>query len=236
MIVCRTLTLVLLCLILSLTGCQSTPTKSVPASEFEIDHLVKTDMDLVYDYQVKTLNELLERLMTKLYLRNPVYFRQYGFASAQARSRYFFEKPYAQVADQFNQRESVDLIQLAFDENFAGDRVAALVLGLKTMLAAAYNQQTDFFILDQLDPQKLYNAARNIEVAVWKLSHDHKADGQLFLVSNELKGPVKNLSFERLFGKMIAIQDSTAQFTANATHRVIKNVLQGVARFVFLPI
>ncbi len=46
----------------------------------------------------------------------------------------------------------------------------------------------------------------------------------------------KNLSFERLFGKLIAIQDDTAQLNANATNRAIKNVIQGVAKFVFLPI
>jgi len=39
-----------------------------------------------------------------------------------------------------------------------------------------------------------------------------------------------------LFGKLIATQDLSAQIVADSTNRTIKNVLQGVARYVFLPL
>ena len=224
-----------------LTACESNPAQedaaqaSQASSEFRLENLAKTDMDMVYDHNVRVLDQLLNRLMIKLYLRNPAYFRL-SKQTAEQRADYLLQRSTQDIVSDFDGKSSVDLIQLAFDENFKGDRVAAFVLGLKSMLALSYNNQSEFFMLDQLDPQKLYNAARNIEVAVWKLSNDRKSDGSLFLISNELQGKTKNLSFERLFGKMIAIQDSSASLNAESTNRVIKNVLQGVAKWVFLPI
>ena len=45
-----------------------------------------------------------------------------------------------------------------------------------------------------------------------------------------------NLSFERLFGKMIALQDMMAEITANSGNRTINRVVQGAATMIFLPI
>ena len=56
------------------------------------------------------------------------------------------------------------------------------------------------------------------------------------LLSNEIAGDVRNLSFEREFGKMIAYQDVMAQIAAQRTNRTIRRVVQSVATAVFLPI
>jgi hypothetical protein len=45
-----------------------------------------------------------------------------------------------------------------------------------------------------------------------------------------------NLSFERLFGKLIATHDGNAEFIADKTNRRIKYVIQEVARLIFLPV
>jgi hypothetical protein len=47
---------------------------------------------------------------------------------------------------------------------------------------------------------------------------------------------VRNLSFEREFGKLIAYQDAMAGVAAQRTNRVIRRVTHGVATLVFLPI
>jgi hypothetical protein len=52
---------------------------------------------------------------------------------------------------------------------------------------------------------KLYNSARNMEVAVWKLGHDRNAAGELLLLSNELDPANRNLSFEREFGRVMGL-------------------------------
>ncbi len=104
------------------------------------------------------------------------------------------------------------------------------------MVMAAYEYKTDFYLLDTVDEQKLYNSARNIEIAVWKLGHDVNTNGELFLYTNSLSGEPVNLSYERLFGKLIATQDNLALVIADKNNRVIKNVIQKMATAVFLPI
>lgn len=223
-----------------LSACQFSPpvqhNETLEENEFSINSVAKTDINMVFDYQVRTIERHLTNLMSKLYRRNPRYWRAYGYVSAEARTRYVLSLSDKKISRILKGTRSIDSIYLAFDLGYGGDRVMALVFGLKTMLYDAYGRKQDFYVLDQLDPQKLYNAARNIEVAVWKLSNGRLPDGQLILVSNELDGEIKNLSFERLFGKLIAIQDSNAAIVADSTNRTIKTVIQRVAAFVFLPI
>jgi len=227
----------LLVSLLLLVGCQQTsPVESGNDNGFQLSHVVKTDIDMLFDHQVAVTDGLLRELMLKLYLRNPGYWRGDRFATARNKVEFIFRLNEADLMRKTAGRRSIDAMQLAFEDGYTGDRVLALVFGLKSMILDSYNGRTSFFILDQLDPQKLYNAARNLEVAVWKLSNDRMLNGELFLISNELEGPLKNLSFERLFGKLIATQDLSAQIVADSTNRTIKNVLQGVARYVFLPL
>jgi len=104
------------------------------------------------------------------------------------------------------------------------------------MVLDSYNGQQEFYLMDELDPQKMHNAARNVEIAVWKLSNDKNTKGQLYLLSNEMSDAATNLSFERLFGKIIALQDSMAVIVSDATNRHIKNVIQSAASAVFMGI
>ena len=67
-----------------------------------------------------------------------------------------------------------------------------------------------------------FNSARNIEITLWKLSHDVDTNGELFLYTNSLSGEPVNLSYERLFGKLIATQDNLAIIIADKNNRVIK--------------
>ena len=62
-------------------------------------------------------------------------------------------------------------------------------------------------------------------------------DGSLFLLSvgDDTNG-VTNASYERVFGKLIGLQDHFAHVIADTTNRRIKNVVQGVASAVFFPI
>jgi hypothetical protein len=104
------------------------------------------------------------------------------------------------------------------------------------MIMASYNDKAEFYVLDELDPQKLYNSARNVEIAVWKLSGMRNGRGELFLLSNENDANHRNLSFEREFGKLIAQQDTLARIIAEKSNRTIVRAIQSVASAVFLPI
>jgi len=91
-------------------------------------------------------------------------------------------------------------------------------------------------VIDDVDPQGLYNAARNVEIAVWKLSTSRNARGELFLLSNEAAGPAPNLSFEREFGKVIGGLDVLSKVLAGRYGRTVVKIAQSLATAVFLPI
>ena len=138
--------------------------------------------------------------------------------------------------EELNNKKSIDAIYLTFDEKYQGDRVFAFITGLTSMVMSAYGHKKDFYLLDTVDPQRLNNSARNIEIAIWKLEHNLDSKGEPFLYSNSLPGEPSNLSYERLFGKLIATQDNIAIIMADKTNRGIKKVIQQLATAVFLPI
>jgi hypothetical protein len=127
------------------------------------------------------------------------------------------------------------MIAASLRDDYGGDRVAAFIGGLGGMLHAAFDEKTEFFVTDDLDPQKLYNSARNIEIAVWRLAHARDAEGRLLLLSNEMSSEY-NLSFEREFGKLIGNLDMLANLVVDKTHRGIAKAIQSIASFIFIPV
>jgi len=60
--------------------------------------------------------------------------------------------------------------------------------------------------------------------------------GEPYLLSNEGAGPVKNLSFEREFGKIIGSLDLLSKIIADKTNRIVAKVFQNLASAIFLPV
>jgi len=228
------------CLLLAmlLVGCNSHSTKGslTEPRPFQLKDLAKSDVDLVAEAHLRmTLNQL-KILMQKLYWRNPQELRKRGMANMAAAVKTVFGPDRPASFPELQGRRSTDSMRMAFRASYRGDRVLALMEGLRGMVLDSYNGQQEFYLLDELEPQKIYNAARNIEIAVWKLSNNRDADGRLYLLTNDVTGAVPDLSFERLFGKVIALQDGMAVVVSDATNRRIKNVIQSAASAVFIGI
>lgn len=224
--------------IVAFTGCsREAPREDSPKGKsFSVKSLAKTDVDEVLDVYVREVRSHLRDLMVKLYKRNPRELQKSGYADINKNVARVFDEVHNWNFKELQGLKSTDAIYLAFDENYKGDRVFAFTVGLASMIMMAYGNKTDFYILDSVDPQKLYNSARNIEIAVWKLEHNRDSGGELFIYSNSLPGEPANLSYERLFGKLIAIQDTIAIIIEERTSRTIKKVIQQMATAVFLPI
>ena len=109
------------------------------------------------------------------------------------------------------------------------------MFGLYTMIHKSYNSKCELFLLDYLNEQNLYNSARNIEILVWRLKTRHKENGDLLILTNSIDGDLQNLSYERIFGKLISLQDTMALIISKRSGRTIKEVAR-FATMAFLPI
>jgi hypothetical protein len=205
-------------------------------AEFHPGQLLKSDADAAAEVHLQESLASARLLMEKLYRRNPRELRKSGYLTVEAAVERGFDPRYGFRLPEQKDVHGTAAIQLALKSEYAGDRVFAFSVGLAGMIVQAYGDKTEIYLTDTLDAQKLYNAARNVEIAAWKLANARDAAGQPLLLSNEVGGDVRNLSFEREFGKLIAYQDAMAGVTAQRTNRVIRRVTQGVATLVFLPI
>ncbi|MGH8671223.1 MAG: hypothetical protein ACREUA_04180 [Burkholderiales bacterium] len=231
--------LVYICAMLFLGACGGIGNRShgqVQTRGFSISSVAKTDIDMVSEIHLRETLDNLRLLMEKLYRRNPREWKKNGYTSIEQAVARVFDAQHRWNFTELEGRKAADAIFLAFHEDFQGDRVQAFIVGLATMIIASYNDKLEFYIMDELDPQKLYNSARNVEIAAWKLSNARDGSGEPYLVSNALDADNPNLSFERTFGKIIGQQDTLAKVIADKTNRQIKNVIQNMATAVFLPI
>lgn len=221
-----TLVVIALTVLLAVTGCRN------PIDTTALNSLAKTDVDKMADTSLQEMTRLMEDLLVKLYKRNPGELDKLSGMSVGQRHDQIFDSQDRLLFNELQRRQGTDALNLAFNPDYRGDRVFALMAGLVGMVRSAYNWQTEQFMFDSLDQQKLFNCARNIEVLAWRLSHQRDANGKLLLRSNSQPGEEEDLSFERLFGKMIAIQDMMAFTVAGKWNRGVNSVL---VKAVFLP-
>lgn len=227
--VVRRLLVFLVCLIgLLNAGCSSKG--DVKARGFELSSVVKNDIDLVSETHQRVVFKALNQLAIKLYKRNPQEWKKGGYDSLEMAVAAITSNSFSDVQG----KKSIDCIRMTFAEDFHGDRVKAFIVGLETMVLASYDDHRSFYLHNMLEEQKLYDSARNIELASWLLRTKYDEDGDLYLLSTGGSEEI-NLSFERLFGKMINAQDMIAQIVADRGHRQIKNVIQAIAT-AFIPI
>jgi hypothetical protein len=219
-------------------GCKSTPPVNghvVPEAHLTTGQLAQSDPNRMATLEIRDNLAALYLLMDKLYKRNPHQWAKSGAISREAAE--------AQVRDAVDHRKllpglgdarDIKAMERAFDPSFQGDRVAALIYGTADMLVTAHGGKQNLYLLDGLDAQRVYNAARNVEIAMWKLAQSKDAHGQPLLVSNELSEHGRNLSFERLFGNIIGRTDLVAEFTAEKYRRSAINYLQSFVGGQFL--
>lgn len=202
---------------------------------FRPQNLVKNDIDLVADLHYRETQTLLRELTVKLYKRNPEQMgRGPGYSVERRIDQLFSQSGYVPYKE-LSFARGTDALELALSVDYRGDRVMAMMAGLNGMIRHAYGYKEEFFMFDQLDQQKHYESARNVEILVWRLAHPG-GDRRPLLLTNSLPGESANLSFERLFGKLISSQDMMAAVVALKNERLINRTAQNVAALVFFPL
>ena len=221
-----------------LAGCAQTTEVGNSVSSFEPKQLGKTDIDRVSDIHRREIFASVRVLAEKLYRRNPQEWKKGGYASREAAIDHLLDPRTGWRLPELGGKHGTDAVLLALSADYGGDRVAAFIAGMGGMLNVAFEEKNEFFMFDSLDPQKLYNSARNLEIAAWKLANARDAAGNLLLLTNEAPTPQQpaNLSFEREFGKMIGNLDLLSSMIADRGHRTIARTSQSIATAVFLPV
>lgn len=207
---------------------------------YHIKDVAKSDIALVADIHFNASRVLLADLISKLYKRNPSQLPSTG--SIESRMNQLLV-PIGYL--EFNECGTLietQLMEAALQPTFRGDRVFCLMAGLVGMMNHSYNYKASFYAMDSLDEQKLYKSARNVELLAWRLrkaaTKAAKADhlDQPVLITFGLMPINPNLSFERIYGKLISQQDLMAQVIADQNKRAINFVMHRVASFFFIPL
>jgi hypothetical protein len=207
-------------------------------NRFDPRFLAKSDVDRVADTSRGEIMIGLRRVAEKLYKRNPKEWKKSGQPSVEAALQRLFAGR-VDFPELEGRREGAAVLH-AFNASYQGDRVLAMMAGLLGMTYAAFEDKDDFYMLDSLDAQKLYDCARNVEIAIWKLSSskmiNSEGSNEFVLLSNELDPNSPNLSFEREFGRVIGLLDFLSKIVADKHGRTITRFTQSVATAVFFPI
>ena len=204
---------------------------------YELKNLAKSDVDLVTDEFIDETRRLVRELAVKLYRRNPGELSKIPGMTIEMRLAQLQATPgelnFAELAG----RQETEALKLVFNPHFDGDRVFALVVGLGGMLRHAYGYNSESFLFDSLEAEPLWASAHNVEVLAWKLRNNRRPSGEPWLVTSEYRGVTDNLSFERLFGKLIVLQEMMARIAGDADdRRVTKAVHTAGSVFIPLPI
>lgn len=225
-------------LLAALAGCSvsgTSPGAAVGPRRFVPESLIKTDFAHFVEMSQRRIFVSLRLLAEKLYRRNPREWRKSGAESVEEAVSVIFDVHHRWRFPSLHHRRDVEALLLAFDADFAGDRVQAFIVGMASMVQSAFGDNVAFYLANDLNAQSLYNAARNVEIAVWRLSTYRDENDVLLLLSNEM-GEINNLSFEREFGRIVGTLEVLTDITEYKTERTVIRVVQNMATAVFLPI
>ncbi len=207
----------------------------VSCGGYELKNLAKSDVDMVADEFIDETRLLVRELTGKLYRRNPRELEKTPGMTIERRLEQLAGAPGVLVFSELGGNSEIAALELVFAPDFKGDRVFALVVGLGGMLRYAYGYNPELFLFDSLDADRLVASARNVEVLMWRLKNSRQSDNTPFLITSEYRGVTDNLSFERLFGKIIVLQEMMARIAGDASHRYVNKAVH-TASSVFIPL
>jgi hypothetical protein len=215
-----------------LTACATNTNDGSPA----FSNFAKSNIDDIIELHQQRVMQDLKTLTIKLYQRNPNQRHDRHMRTLEDSVARLFIYPANVGFDKWDGFEPTEIIRLALTDDYDGDRVLAFTVGMRRMLMASYNNQSEFYYLSSIDQQKLYNSARNIEIAAWMLAEKRDQNNKRLLLSDSLQDESRNLSFQRIIGGMIATQDNMSAIIAQKNGRLVKTVVVQAASMMFLPI
>ena len=220
----------------ALVGCSTAKTDrgEVKGHDASVSEWLQSDMNRVANVGMRENLNALIRLADKLYRRNPAEWRKSAATREEALQKLGASVLGGQPWLPLDGQRDVAALSTALSPAFTGDRVAAFIAACADTIVTAQGGKREFYYLDGVDPQHVYNAARNMETALWILNTRHGPAGRPLLLANEIAGDTRNLSFEREFGKIIGRLDLLAGYMTERYRRAGINYVQGLVAAPFL--
>ena len=220
-----------------LAGCAGgAPTAhgEVQGSRFNADEFLQSEGNRLTQAIMQANLASLQLLADKLYRRNPAEWRKSAATREEALQKLGASVLGGQPWLPLDGQRDVAALSTALSPGFTGDRVGAFIAACADTIVTAQGGKREFYYLDGVDPQHVYNAARNMETALWVLNTRQGPGGRPLLLANEIAGDTRNLSFEREFGKIIGRLDLLAGYMTERYRRAGINYVQGLVAAPFL--
>ena len=209
----------------------------VRGEAFGLGQIAQSDTNRVASIAMHDNLDGLVLLLGKLYLRNPAEWRK--TASTREDAIATVQAALGSPWPPLDGARDIAALSLALSPEFSGDRAAAFIHAAADMLVTAHGGERDIHLIDGLNPQRIYNAARNMETALWILNTRRDAQGQPLLRANEIGSEARNLSFEREVGKINGRLDLLARVLTEGYRRAGISYVQNLLAapfLVFLPV
>ncbi len=199
-------------LMLALTGCSATRSTH-RAQAYTSDEWLQSSANRVANLALRDNLQSIRRVQLTLYRRNPREWRKWATSADDAIERTWAAIMQGSPLPELRGTTGIDAIRLGLEtapHPYTGDRVASLVVGWATMLKQANGDTWEQKMLDGVDAENAYRAARNVEISLWLIGSRRGADGQPLLLATEISERGRNLVVDRELSKVTARLDLMA--------------------------
>ena len=194
---------------LVLAACSSTER----AEPYGNNEWLQTGANRIANLALRDNLQSVRRVQLSLYRRNPREWRKWATSAEDATQRTWDAINHETPLPHLRGATGIDAIRLAFETQprpYEGDRVSALVVGWASLLKQANGGTWAQTMLDGVDAENSFRAARNFEISLWLISSKTGPDGQPLLLATEISDRGRNLLVDRELSKVVARLDLLA--------------------------
>ncbi|MDM0089101.1 MULTISPECIES: hypothetical protein [unclassified Variovorax] len=225
----RTRILVAAALAFGLAGCAATR-DTERAQNYDSREWWQSGANRIANLALRDNLQSIRRVQLSLYRRNPREWRKWATSPEDATERTWNAVMQGVPLAALRGTHGIDAVRLAFDAGpppYAGDRVAALVYGWATMLKQANGDTWEQTMIDGVNAENSYRAARNMEISLWLIGSRTGPDGQPLLLATEVSERGRNLLVDRELSKVVARLDLLAAQADEKYRRAALDFAQG---------
>ncbi|MDM0118508.1 hypothetical protein [Variovorax arabinosiphilus] len=211
---------------LGLAGCAAT--RSTERAEgYDSREWMQSSANRIANLALRDNLQSIRRVQLSLYRRNPREWRKGSSNVDDAIQRTWDAVMQGTPLPPLGGKSGIDAVRLAFEPAYAGDRIAALVYGWATMLKEANGNTWEQTMVDGVNAENSFRAARNIEISLWLIGSKTGADGQPLLLATEISERGRNLVVDRELSKIVARLDLLAAQADEKYRRAALDFAQG---------